>query len=152
MRLNVGTDYGLRVLMYLLAQTGERVQIEEMAETFAVSANHLTKVVQRLARAGFVTTYRGRAGGVALARPPEEVNLGDVLRSLEADFAVVECFLEGGTACCLLPACRLRGLVREALEAFVATFTKYTLADLDAPDLKQLLTATAAADAARQLA
>ncbi len=139
MRLNVGTDYGLRVLMYLLARDRERVQVEEMAEILAVSANHLNKVVQRLSRAGFVTTHRGRGGGVALARPPEEINLGNVVRSLEADFAVVECFLEGKTACCLLPACRLRGLVREALEAFIATFSKHTLADLDTPDLKPLL-------------
>ena len=143
MRLNVGTDYGLRVLMYLLARGGERVQVEEMAETFAVSANHLNKVVQRLARAGFVTTHRGRGGGIVLARAPDAINLGDVLRSLEADFAVVECFLEGKTACCLLPACRLRGIAREALEAFIAIFSKHTLDDLDTPDLKPLLAAVA---------
>lgn len=147
MRLNAGTDYGLRVLMYLLARRDERAQIETMAATFAVSANHLTKVVQRLARAGFVATYRGRAGGVALARSPDEINLGAVVRALEADFAVVECFLEGGAACCLLPACRLRSVVREALEAFISSVSKYTLADLDEPALKQLVGISAASPA-----
>lgn len=149
MRLNVGTDYGLRVLMYLLAEPGERAQVDRMAETFAVSANHLNKVVQRLAHAGFVETYRGRSGGVALARSPADINLGDVVRSLEADFAVVECFLEGDAACCLTPACRLRGLMREALTAFIDTLSRYNLADLDAPDLKRLLAASVVQGAAK---
>lgn len=147
MRLNIGTDYGLRVLMYLLAHSGARAQVDQMAEALDVSAHHLTKVVQRLARAGFVETYRGRSGGVVLARPPGDINLGEVISALESDFAVVECFLERGAACCLSPACRLRGLVREALEAFIATFSKHTLADLDAPDLKPLLSVAIAAHA-----
>ena len=149
MRLNVGTDYGLRVLMFLLAEPGTRVQVDRMAEVFAVSSNHLNKVVQRLARAGFVDTFRGRSGGVALARRPGEINLGDVVRALEADFGVVECFLDGGTGCCLSPACRLRGLVRQALDAFLGTLSKYTLADLDAHDLKRLLASSSAPGAER---
>ncbi|HET7411634.1 MAG TPA: Rrf2 family transcriptional regulator [Pararhizobium sp.] len=139
MRLNLGTDYGLRVLMYLLARPGERAQIDTMAAAFSISAHHLTKVVQRLSHAGFVDTYRGRAGGVVLARAPEAINLGDVVRSLEADFALVECFSESGNACCLSPACRLRGIIGEALGAFIDTFSKYTLADLEIADLKRLL-------------
>ncbi len=149
MRLNVGTDYGLRVLMYLLAHPGERVQVDTMASAFDVSANHLMKVVQRLARAAFVDTYRGRAGGVVLSCSPGDLNLGDVIRSLEADFAVVECFLEGGSACCLSPACRLRGIVVEALDAFVVTFSRYTLADLDAPALRRLLALSGSSEALR---
>lgn len=139
MRLNLGTDYGLRVLMYLLARPDERAQIDAMAQAFAVSNHHLMKVVQRLARAGFVETYRGRAGGVVLGRAPEEINLGEVVRALEADFALVECFLENGNGCCLSPACRLRGIMGEALGAFVDTFSKYTLADLNGRELKRLL-------------
>ncbi|MGN6550831.1 MAG: RrF2 family transcriptional regulator [Pararhizobium sp.] len=145
MRLNLGTDYGLRVLMYLLARPEERAQIETMAETFAISAHHLMKVVQRLARGGFVATHRGRAGGVVLARAPEGINLGDVVRSLETDFALVECFSENGSGCCLMPACRLRGIMGEALGAFVATFSKYTLADLAAREMRQLLAVPAVA-------
>lgn len=141
MRLNVGTDYGLRVLMFLLAEPGERAQVDQMADAFAVSANHLNKVVQRLARAGFIETFRGRSGGIILARPPGDINLGDVVRSLEADFGLVECFLDGGMGCCLSPACRLRGVVREALEAFLDTLSRYTLADLSAPELKGVLAA-----------
>lgn len=139
MRLNVGTDYGLRVLMFLLAEPGERAQVDRMADAFSVSANHLNKVVQRLARAGFVETFRGRSGGMMLARAPGDINLGDVVRSLEADFGIVECFLDGGMGCCLSPACRLRGVVREALEAFLDTLSRYTLADLSSPELKQVL-------------
>lgn len=143
MRLNLATDYGLRVLMYLLARPDERARVEAMAETFAVSSHHLTKVVQRLSRAGFVTTHRGRSGGIVLERAPEEINLGDVIRALEADFALVECFLEEGNSCCLSPACRLRGVIGEALDAFMGTFSKYTLADLQAPGLGHLLALSA---------
>lgn len=143
MRLNLATDYGLRVLMYLLARPDERARVEAMAETFAVSSHHLTKVVQRLSRAGFVATYRGRSGGIVLARQPEDINLGDVIRALEADFALVECFLEEGNSCCLSPSCRLRGVIGEALDAFMDTFSRYTLADLQAPALSRLLALSA---------
>jgi len=131
--------------MFLMAEPGERAQVDRIAEVFSVSANHLNKVVQRLARAGFIETFRGRSGGIALARRPRDINLGDVVLALEADFGVVECLLDEGTTCCLSPACHLRGIVREALEAFLETFSKYTLADLAAPDLKRVLVPSLAA-------
>lgn len=138
MRLNLRTDYGLRVLMYLLARPGERAQIETMAVSFDISSHHLTKVVQRLARGGFVVTHRGRAGGVALAREPSEINLGEVVRLLEADFVLVECFLAGENKCCFSPVCRLKGIVGEALDSFIDVFSRYTLSDLDESRLRQL--------------
>jgi Rrf2 family nitric oxide-sensitive transcriptional repressor len=129
--------------MYLLTRSDERAQVDIMAKAFAVSSNHLTKVVQRLARGGFVRTYRGRSGGVLLARSPSDINLGDVIRFLETDFAMVECFLDGGAGCCLSPTCKLRGIVSEALGAFLDVFSKYTLVDLDAPELQGLLLSSA---------
>lgn len=140
MRLNLRTDYGLRVLMYLLARPGKRAQVESMARSFGISSHHLTKVVQRLAHGGFVETQRGRAGGVMLAREPSEINLGDVVRQLEADFALVECFVAENDKCCFSPTCRLRGIVGEALNSFIDVFSRYSLADLDMPQLRQLTT------------
>ncbi len=139
MRLNLATDYGLRVLMYLLARPAERAQVDTMAETFAISPHHLTKVVQRLSRAGFVDTHRGRSGGVVLARDAGEINLGAVVQAMEADFAMVECFVGGSEACCLSPACRLKGIIGEALRSFIEVLSRYTLADLQTPDLARLL-------------
>jgi len=145
MRLNLRTDYGLRVLMYLLARPGERASVESMARSFGISSHHLNKVVQRLARGGFVETHRGRTGGVVLAREASEINLGDVVRQLEADFALVECFLAEQNNCCFSPSCRLRGIVSEALSSFIDVFSRYSLADLDAPRLRQLTERTGAA-------
>ena len=84
----------------------------------------------RLGRLGYLTTVRGRSGGIALARNPEDINLGDVVRQIEEDFGLVECMrLEGGT-CVISPACRMRGVVRKAVDAFLSVFDDYSLADI----------------------
>ena len=140
MRLNVGTDYGLRVLMFLLAEPGGRMQVDRMAEAFAVSANHLNKVVQRLAQGGLrrdVSRPVGRCRpGAAARRDQSGRRRARLSRPISAWSNVSWTAVP---SCCLSPACRLRGLVREALDAFLNTFSKYTLADLDASDLKRLL-------------
>jgi len=87
------------------------------------------KVANQLTRAGFLKAVRGRSGGLSLARRPETIRLGDVLRATEPDFALVECF-RSGNKCLITPRCRLRGVLREALAAFSGTLDRYTLADL----------------------
>ena len=87
------------------------------------------KVANQLKRAGFLKATRGRSGGLELARPPEKIRLGDVVRATEPDFALVECFAPGNS-CLITPRCRLKGVLKEALQAFVATLDRYTLADL----------------------
>ncbi|HEX2891608.1 Rrf2 family transcriptional regulator [Vineibacter terrae] len=129
MRLTNFSDYALRVLMYAAAQSDRLITIEETADVYGISRAHLMKVANQLTRGGFLKAVRGRSGGLALAKRPERIKLGDVLRMTEPDFALVECFTEGNR-CILSPRCRLRGALREALAAFTATLDRYTLADL----------------------
>ncbi|MBN8889296.1 MAG: Rrf2 family transcriptional regulator [Rhodospirillales bacterium 70-18] len=142
MRLTSFSDYTLRTLMFLAVRPDSvaPARISDIAAAYAISETHLTKVVNQLAQAGDVATLRGRHGGLRLARPPAEINLGAVIRRTEPDLALVECLGPGG-ACCLGPACRLTGVLQRALAAFLAVLDDVTLADLVAPrrDLSRLL-------------
>jgi Rrf2 family nitric oxide-sensitive transcriptional repressor len=129
MRLSSFSDYSLRVLMYLGVQPGRLSTIAEIAAAHAISENHLMKVVHQLACGGFVETVRGKGGGMRLARAPADIVLGDVIRHSEGDFILAECFAENCT-CKIAPACRLHGILEEALSAMFLVFDGYTLADL----------------------
>jgi Rrf2 family nitric oxide-sensitive transcriptional repressor len=130
MRLNLQSDYALRLLMQLAVNPDRLVTIAEVSDRFRISRNHLMKVAHLLGREGFVQTVRGRSGGLRLARPSEEISVGEVVRRMEADFAIVECFPGGGGGCLITPGCRLKGVLREALEAFLSVLDRSTLADL----------------------
>ena len=134
MRLTLHTDYALRVLMHLgRLRPGELASIREVADAHRISENHLVKVVHGLGRAGFVATLRGRGGGLRLAKAPGEIRVGDVVRHAEEDMALVACFKPDGPpggGCVLAGACRLQGLLGEALGAFLAVLDRATLADL----------------------
>jgi Rrf2 family nitric oxide-sensitive transcriptional repressor len=130
MKLTAFTDYSLRVLIYLAAQPGERATIAQIASSFHVSENHLTKVVHFLGKNGWLANVRGKGGGLELAMPPELVGLGQVVRQTEGNAALVECFGEGGGHCSIAGICRLSGVLGEAVKAFYAVLDKYTLADL----------------------
>lgn len=131
MRLLASTDYALRVLMLLAsARGGERMSVEVLArELGGLSRNHLHKIVQELTALGLTRTARGTGGGVTLAVSPETVRLGSLVRQLEADQPMVECFRNDGCACTLLPACRLRGMLRTAQDGFYQSLEAFTLAD-----------------------
>jgi Rrf2 family nitric oxide-sensitive transcriptional repressor len=129
MRLTTLSDYALRVLMYAAAAGDRLITIEETAKAYDISRMHLMKVVNALARAGYIRAVRGRRGGFTLAKRPDEINLGAVLRATESDFSLVECF-SSGNRCLITRCCRLPNIMNEALNAFIGTFDKYTLADL----------------------
>ena len=129
MRLLAATDVALRVLMRLGADPARRRSAEELAQSVGVPRNHVHKIIQDLAEAGLVRTWRGAGGGVELAMAAEAIRLGDVVRRFEAGQALVECFRPDGGACCLSPDCRLRGVLWRAREAFLATLDAATLAD-----------------------
>jgi Rrf2 family transcriptional regulator, nitric oxide-sensitive transcriptional repressor len=130
MRLTRHTDYALRLLMLLALEPEGKHTIEEAARRYRVSRNHLMKVTQTLAEAGFVGALRGRGGGLRLARPAEAINLGAVVRATEESLDLVECFDEETNSCVVAPACGLRGPLREALNAFFKVLDAYSLADL----------------------
>lgn len=129
MRLTTFTDYALRVLMYAATAEDRLITIEETARTYNVSRAHLMKVVNLLTRAGYVRGVRGRSGGFTLAKRPEDINLGAVVRATEPDFALVECFATGNQ-CVVTDSCRFPQVLNEALGSFIATLDRYTLADI----------------------
>jgi Rrf2 family nitric oxide-sensitive transcriptional repressor len=130
MRLTSFTDYSLRVLMYLAADPDRRATIAEIARAYAISQHHLVKVVHSLGRAGVLANVRGRGGGIELARPPEAINVGAVVRATEGPAMPAECFAPESNACRIARACRLQAALRDAAEAFLAVLDGYTLADL----------------------
>jgi Rrf2 family nitric oxide-sensitive transcriptional repressor len=130
MQLTRYSDYCLRVLMYLALEPDRLATIEEIAERYDISKAHLMKVVHHLGLSGYVETVRGRRGGLRLARRPEEIRLGDVLRSTEENLALVECFDPATTRCAIEPACRLRSVLHDALAAFFSVLDRHTLAEL----------------------
>ena len=135
MRRNVlpGLSLSLGVtLVYLGLRSDRRVSIRDVATANRISENHLVKVVHQLGRGGFIETTRGKGGGLRLARAPETIRIGDVVRFTEEDMALVACFQppgEGG-GCVLLNVCGLQSLLGEALAAFLAVLDSRTLADL----------------------
>ena len=132
MRLTLGTDYALRTLVYVGAKAGRLATIGEIAGVFAISNAHLTKIVNRLAQQGYLETLRGKGGGMRLARAPESIVIGAVVRDTEEDLAVMGCLSDAGF-CRIEGCCVLRGALRKATQAFVETLDGYTLADLLAP-------------------
>ncbi|TNE91945.1 MAG: Rrf2 family transcriptional regulator [Rhodobacteraceae bacterium] len=129
MRLSTFTDYGLRVLMRMAGEPDRPFTTADLADEFQVSRNHLAKVISALAAGGYLETRRGGGGGAQLARPPEQVRLGDVVALLKMDQALVECFLPDGNACTLTPRCRLKARLAHAESAFVTDLNRSTLAD-----------------------
>lgn len=130
MQLTVHTDYALRVLLYLAHYPDRRIGTEEISSAYGISKHHLVRVVQTLADAGFVAVTVGRSGGVQLARLPQAIRVGDVVRAAEPLFRLVECHDPAVNTCPIVAGCRLRGLLDNALEAFLAELNKQTLADL----------------------
>ncbi|MGE7981984.1 RrF2 family transcriptional regulator [Solibacillus sp. NPDC093137] len=131
MRLTVYTDYSLRTLMYLGVRGRENlVTIQEIADAYQISKNHLMKVTHDLGKHGYIETIRGRGGGIRLAVEPEQINIGDVVRKTEDDFHLVECFNPEGNLCKISPECRLKFALQEALKAYLAVLDTYTLADV----------------------
>ena len=133
MRLTVYTDYSLRVLMFLALKGDGLATIAEVASAYGISKNHLMKVAYQLGLAGYVETVRGKGGGMRLARRPEIIVLGEVVRRTEPDMELVPCFAPDSTSCAILPSCALRGALASARDAFLSVLDGYTLADLVRP-------------------
>lgn len=133
MRLTSFTDFGLRALMRMASDPHRAFSTAELADEFALSRNHLTKIMQRLAEGGFVTTRRGSGGGATLAPSPESISLGDVVRLLEAGQPLVECFATKENSCNITGRCRLKARLRSAEAAFLADLDRSTLADIALP-------------------
>lgn len=139
MRLTQWTDYALRVLMYCAAhqQRETAPTIAEIAEAHGISRSHLMKVVMALSAKGWLSTTRGRGGGLRLLLAPAQIVIGEVVRQMEEDFTLVECFATDGKACRIDGSCRLKGVLWQALQAWMQVLDGVTLADLVTPGTVQ---------------
>ena len=111
------TDYSLRVLIYLALQQERLVTIQQIADSYDISKNHLMKVVHQLTLKGYIESVRGKNGGLRLHRRPEDINIGVLVRETEQDMNLVECF-SSDNQCCITPVCGLKNILAEALRAF----------------------------------
>lgn len=141
MRMTLHTDYALRLLIYVAARPDTMCTVNDIALAYQLSRNHLVKVAQTLRDIGLLETNRGRSGGIRLARTASEISIGALVRATEEDFSIAECMQANSRACAISPACRLKGMLHEALGAFLEVLDKYTLADImrNRDDLAPLL-------------
>lgn len=136
MRLTDYTDYSLRVLVYLAVRGEGLSTIQDISQAYGISKNHLMKVVQQLAEHGWVETVRGRNGGLRFAQGSRALTVGDVVRAMESDFALVACLPDQHgqrRSCVIMPHCRLREALEAAANAFLAELDRYTIGELAQP-------------------
>jgi Rrf2 family nitric oxide-sensitive transcriptional repressor len=130
MQLTQYTDYSLRVLIYLSQKKpGELATISEISDFYGISRNHLVKVVHHLSLYGFIQTLRGKSGGMCLARPAEEIGIGEVVRLTEPNMDIAECFNKEKNQCVISPVCTLKSILGEARTSFMQTLDQYTVAN-----------------------
>lgn len=129
MQLTLHTDYALRVLVYLAQKKDELATISEIADFYQISRNHLVKVVHHLAQENFIHTVRGKNGGMRLARAAELISIGQVVRRMEPNFDIVECFNNSNQPCTVSPICTLKEVLHRAGNEFLGLLDQYTVAD-----------------------
>lgn len=127
MKITQFTDYSLRLMMYLAGQRDRVVSVREVAEFYDISSEHLKKIVRRLCELGYVSTVRGKHGGLRLACEPEAINLGRLVRQ-EENLALLPC--HDALQPCPVQGCKLAGVIDDALAAFLGVLDQKTLADL----------------------
>lgn len=139
MNLSRFSDYSLRVLMYAALEDGESFMIDEVADAYGISRNHVAKVIHNLSKLCYLETHQGRGGGIRLAYPASEIRLGKLIQETENQPVIVECFSVETNSCPISNQCRLKGLLAEATEAFYESLNRYALSDLVAGPLKKRL-------------
>ena len=130
MQLSLRADYSLRVLVYLGTRPERVVTTQEVSAAYGISKHHLVRVVRTLAQHGYAQIHTGRSGGITLAREPEAIRLGDVVRDSEPNMRLAECLDRETNTCRIAPCCALKGILAEALDSFLATLNRYTLTDI----------------------
>lgn len=136
MQLTRFTDNGLRVLIYLCSQKdNQRVSLDFLSRHFKINHNHLQKVSQRLSQLGWITTARGKNGGIALIESSRQLDLATIISALETEMSLVDC---EGLECPIADGCKLQGVLDQATEAFLSVLGKYRLDDLQQDDLRTL--------------
>jgi len=139
MQLTRHTDYSLRVLMYLAAKPNQLITVAELANFYAISRNHLVKVVQGLVEHGFIKTVRGKYGGMQLAKNSDDISIGNVVRHMENHFNIVECMGSEQQHCALNGICSLKNMLARATEDYLKNLDKVSLTSVNKPQLRKLI-------------
>ncbi len=129
MQLTIFTDYGLRTLMFLTAHRDRLCNVREIADHYGISYHHLVKVVHRLSQIGYVESVKGKGGGIRLAQGAEALRLGDLVKTLEPNMDIVECFNRDTNTCRITGSCQLKHYLFDAKQAFVNALNQHTLGD-----------------------
>ncbi|MDF1757586.1 MAG: Rrf2 family transcriptional regulator [Legionellaceae bacterium] len=129
MQLTQFTDYSLRALIYISLKK-ETCNIKNITDAYAVSYNHMIKIIHNLAKIDLIKTTRGKNGGISMAVDPEKINLGDLISQLEPNFDLAPCFNKEKEGCSIAPVCNLKCILQESQQAFMDVLSKYTLADV----------------------
>lgn len=130
MKLTTYTNYALRSLQLAALKAPNRIKVDDVVRVHGLARPHIVKIVHELGRAGYLETIRGRGGGFLLARPPEEIVIGEVVRLTEGPLDVVECFNPEKNTCPLIGICRLSKAMQKATKAFMDVLDDLTLADI----------------------
>lgn len=130
MQLSKFTDYTFRVLIYMATHQEELYTVEQLATKLEVSEHHLKKVIHKLAKTEYLISIKGRSGGLKLGLPPEEINLGEVLKVTEDNLCIVECIKSEMNCNFMTQECKLKGIIKESLHQFIEVFSRYTLQDI----------------------
>lgn len=141
MRITKRTNMAVRLLMFCAANQDRLVTKTEIADCCNVSANHLAQVINQLSQLGYLKTQRGRKGGMSLARPADQIRIGDIFRDIEGALPIAECFADADNSCPFVSSCRLRVALQDAAVAFYRSLDGITLDALvcDNTDLLKLL-------------
>ncbi len=130
MRLTTFTNFALRTLMYAAMRGNSLSRAQDVADAFGISRAHMLKCIHQLGVWGYLENVRGRSGGFRLAKPPEQITVGEVVRRTEDSLDLVECFDPDTNTCPLIQLCALSQTLRRALQAFLAELDQVTIADV----------------------
>lgn len=130
MQLSKFTDYAFRSLIYLAKNREENININVLAEKMNISIDHLKKIVNKLGKTDYITTIKGRNGGLKIGIEPKDINLGDILKITEENMSIVECMKVGGDCPLIIKGCKLKKVISNSLDAFIEEMSKYTLEDI----------------------
>lgn len=130
MQLTIFTDYGFRTLMFLRTHPERLCSVREVADHYGISYNHLVKVVHKLSQLGYIETTKGKGGGIHLAKGVEAYRLGDIVKALEPNMEIVECFNKDTNTCLISETCRLKHCLFDAKQAFIDVLNQRTLKDI----------------------
>ncbi|MBE6054849.1 MAG: Rrf2 family transcriptional regulator [Clostridium sartagoforme] len=130
MYLSKFTDYSFRALIYLAENRDKLCTVEELAKKIEISEHHLKKIIHKLAKTDLIISMKGRTGGLKLGLEPQDINLGEVIKITEDNLNIAQCFNKENCCPYMTYDCKVKGIMKNSLDAFINEFSRYTLSDV----------------------